>query len=200
MPDSSENIAALIGSRICHDLISPVGAVANGLELLELSGVPKGPELSLATQSAGSAAARLRFFRLAFGVADAEARLSVADLTAIVAATYAESRTKVELRAEGALPRPQVKAALLALLCAEEALTVGGPITIDRNVRGEWRVAVRAERLSPDRALWAILDGAAPPDPVRADAVQFILLPRELARQNRKPIAQLAEKEAAITF
>ena len=42
------DIAALLGSRICHDLISPIGAISNGVELLMLDGVAKGPEMTLA--------------------------------------------------------------------------------------------------------------------------------------------------------
>ena len=41
----TQDIAALLGSRICHDLISPLGAISNGVELLEMSGAQMGPEL-----------------------------------------------------------------------------------------------------------------------------------------------------------
>jgi len=199
LPHDNDKIAALIGSRICHDLISPVGAVANGLELLELSGMPKGPELSVVTESATSATARLRFFRLAFGEADDETRLPAAEVAAIVAATHAESRTRIDWRVTGAPLRAEVKAALLALLCAEQALTKGGQVTIAQ-ADGCWRILAQAERLSPDRALWAMLEGAPAPDPVRADAVQFILLPRVLARQDRNCTVQISENRLEIAF
>ena len=65
MGTSNVNLAALIGSRICHDLISPIGAINNGLELLGMTGSSEGPELQLITDSVGSATARIRFFRIA---------------------------------------------------------------------------------------------------------------------------------------
>lgn len=63
MGQSNINLAALIGSRICHDLISPIGAINNGLELLGMSDTPEGPELELISESVGNASARIRFFR-----------------------------------------------------------------------------------------------------------------------------------------
>lgn len=56
------NYAALIGSRICHDLISPIGAINNGLELIEMSAPSLGPEMALISDSVTSASARIRFF------------------------------------------------------------------------------------------------------------------------------------------
>ena len=69
MGQSNINLSALIGSRICHDLISPIGAINNGLELLDMSGRTSGPELDLIQESVGNASARIRFFRIAFGAA-----------------------------------------------------------------------------------------------------------------------------------
>jgi histidine phosphotransferase ChpT len=62
-------LTSLIGSRICHDLISPLGAIGNGVELLAMSEVAKGPEMSLIAESVENANARIRFFRVAFGAA-----------------------------------------------------------------------------------------------------------------------------------
>ena len=66
---SSLDLAALLASRVCHDIISPVGALANGLEVLEED---QGEEMrefamELITKSAKSASAKLKFSRLAFG-------------------------------------------------------------------------------------------------------------------------------------
>ena len=69
MGQNKLNIAALIGSRICHDLISPIGAINNGLELLEMTGTSSGPEMELISESVGNASARIRFFRIAYGAA-----------------------------------------------------------------------------------------------------------------------------------
>ncbi len=56
----SPDLAALIGSRICHDLISPIGAIGNGLELLSMAGAG-GPEVALISDSVSNANARIRF-------------------------------------------------------------------------------------------------------------------------------------------
>ncbi|MGY4472514.1 hypothetical protein ACVWWK_008223 [Bradyrhizobium sp. LB9.1b] len=69
-PDALE-LAALLCSRVCHDLISPVGAIVNGLEVLDDNPKPDDREfaLDLIRKSAKTASARLQFCRLAFGAA-----------------------------------------------------------------------------------------------------------------------------------
>lgn len=61
-PHTRAELAELVGSRICHDLISPIGAIANGLELLTMSGTSSGAEMDLIADSAGDAGARIGFF------------------------------------------------------------------------------------------------------------------------------------------
>ena len=65
------DLAALLCSRVCHDLISPTGAIVNGLEVLEESKDEETREFALALikKSASQATARLQFCRLAFGAA-----------------------------------------------------------------------------------------------------------------------------------
>ena len=65
MQQTNASLATLIGSRICHDLISPIGAINNGLELLELTGGAQGPEMDLISNSVEHAEARIKFFRIA---------------------------------------------------------------------------------------------------------------------------------------
>src|SRR5258708_6385053 len=80
-PDSLE-LAALLCSRVCHDLISPVGAIVNGLEVLDDNPKPDDREfaLDLIRKSAKTASARLQFCRLAFGAAgSAGAQIDVGD-------------------------------------------------------------------------------------------------------------------------
>src|ERR1700716_2462178 len=73
-PDALE-LAALLCSRVCHDLISPVGAIVNGLEVLDDNPKPEDREfaLDLIRKSAKTASARLQFCRLAFGAAGSSA-------------------------------------------------------------------------------------------------------------------------------
>ena len=66
-------LSQLLGSRLCHDLVSPLGAIGNGVELLEMSpdfpGIAACPELQLIAESVSSARARIQIFRVAFGQA-----------------------------------------------------------------------------------------------------------------------------------
>src|SRR5438105_11724251 len=80
-------IAALLVSRVCHDLVSPVGAVVNGLEVLEdeRDATMRADALKLITSSAAMAAARLQFARIAFGAAgSAGAKLDLTEVGRIV--------------------------------------------------------------------------------------------------------------------
>ena len=69
-------ILELLASRICHDLISPIGAVGNGLELLEDAGPDmSGDALKLSANCVRKASALLEFFRMAYGTAGSDAGL-----------------------------------------------------------------------------------------------------------------------------
>ena len=63
------DLVALVGSRMAHDLNNPLGAIANGVELLGLTGQADGPELALITESVENARRRIKTFRIAFGAA-----------------------------------------------------------------------------------------------------------------------------------
>lgn len=69
MTSHTHNLESLIGSRICHDLISPIGAIHNGIELLMLGQTKDVPdeEMSLIFDSCRHAENKVKFFRLAFG-------------------------------------------------------------------------------------------------------------------------------------
>lgn len=199
MNHSTDKIASLIGSRICHDLISPIGAVANGLELLELSGAPQSPEMALVAESADHAAARIMMFRMAFGdPADGEgiAGASVGD---VLSRAYGAGRVSVDWNANGDYPRAVIRAALLALFCVEATLAGGGRITV-READGNWTVQTESDRLSPDPDLWGVLQGQPAPERVPPASVQFILLPGALAALNRSCDVEITETMARLRF
>ena len=78
-------LASLVAARLCHDLVSPLGAIGNGVELLEMSGDHPGlansPELTLIGDSVRAARSRVRYYRMAFGHAPADQRVAVAEIT-----------------------------------------------------------------------------------------------------------------------
>jgi len=94
--NSTLSIASLVGSRICHDLISPVGAINNGIELLSMGGPLDSPEMALISDSVTNASARIKFFRVAFGVASPEQVLGTPEVKAIAEGQYAEGRLRAQ--------------------------------------------------------------------------------------------------------
>lgn len=192
-----DDLVALVGSRLCHDLISPLGAIGNGVELLAMSGAGMGPELQLIAQSVGSANARLKFFRVAFGQAAADQRLGRPEIVALLADLGQGGRLRYDWQAEGDQARRAVKLVFLAILCLETALPWGGVVTI-RPQGSSWRVEAQARKTRPDSALWALLDGAA--GAVSPAQVQFALLPAEAARQGRRLDWSITETVAAISL
>lgn len=155
MPD---RLAALLGSRICHDLISPLGAIANGLELLGLIGAPQGPEFELVGESTRQAAARIRLFRIAFGADDPGADVAAEEIRAVGAAVGAERGVTVELLSlPERLARTEAKLLVLLLLCAESTLPWGGRVEVAQTDEGKWRLTLSAERMKRDPGAWALL-------------------------------------------
>ena len=199
MSHTTLSLATLVGSRICHDLISPVGAINNGIELIAMGGPIDTPELTLISDSVSNAAARIKFFRIAFGVASPEQLLGAPTVIPIVAEAYCEGRHKAEWQAEGNVSRAEVQAAFLALLCVETALPRGGMITIARN-GDKLCISGTGERVVRDAALWNGMGGAAAPADLRPDQVQFALLPLALAELGRLPAIAASDKAISITF
>ena len=130
MQIGSGELAQMVGSRLCHDLISPLGAIGNGVELLEMSpdfpGISDSPELRLIAESVAAARARIQAFRIAFGQAQGDQRVSRAELARLAEGVSAQGRLKVQLDAQGDFARADVRMVMLALMCLETALPWGG--------------------------------------------------------------------------
>lgn len=124
------DIAAQISSRICHDLISPIGAISNGLELLALSGAPLSPELTLINESVDAANAKLRFLRIAFGGAKSNSKVAASEITNILHDYYNAPRTQLNWLIETAMERRDLRLLFLILLSAEKLAPYGGQITV----------------------------------------------------------------------
>ncbi len=193
------DIAALIGSRICHDLISPIGAIGNGVELLMLEGSVKGPEISLISESVANASARIRYFRVAFGAASAQQRIGRAEVTSILSDIFRGGRLSVDWQSPADLARAEVKLAFLLMHCLESALPLGGRITVD-HTDGHWQMSAFASKTRPDPALWDILSGAATPADISAGHVHFALVPQELSRVNRALTVEMTETSIRLRF
>jgi histidine phosphotransferase ChpT len=165
---SSTDLAALLCSRLCHDLLSPVGALSNGLELLADE---KDPEMrarcfELLEQSARISADKLKFFRLAYGAAGGFGDTVQTEEPRELIAALVGSNGRVELRwavSEAALPKPAVKVLLNLASIALDALVRGGTLSIGAERReGSTEIAVRAagSRVAFDGSIGKALDGS----------------------------------------
>ncbi|QFU17382.1 histidine phosphotransferase ChpT [Microvirga thermotolerans] len=128
----SLDLAALLCSRVCHDVISPVGAIVNGLEVLEDDNDPSMREfaLELIEKSAKQASARLQFARLAFGAAgSAGASIDLGDAEQVARGLFQDDKISFAWSAPRLLfPKNRVKLLLNLIMIAINAIPRGGSI------------------------------------------------------------------------
>ncbi|WP_298848294.1 histidine phosphotransferase family protein [uncultured Ruegeria sp.] len=198
MGESNVNLAELIGSRICHDLISPIGAITNGLELLDMVGAVQGPEMELISGSVGSAGARIRFFRVAFGSAE-EQPLGRAEVTELLADIERAGRVRVNWNLTGPVPRNQVKLAFLALMCCESAMPLGGAVEVASHGT-KWTVTGSADKLNVDSALWKHVATGQFPNKITPAQVQFALLPEAATAMGRRIAVETSATRVLLKF
>ncbi|MEM6482465.1 MAG: histidine phosphotransferase family protein [Pseudomonadota bacterium] len=179
MQSDPYSLATLIGSRICHDLISPLGAVSNGMELLSLSGTEPSPELALVAESVNNANARIRFFRLAFGIASEDQMIGAEEVNAILQGVYSDGRVTAQSFPAGNFPRAEVRAVILALLCVEQTIPYGGKLSMREGEAG-WTIIAQGERINLKSELWDLLSGMTETETVPPSAVQYLMLPNML--------------------
>jgi len=198
-PDQT-SLAALIGSRICHDLINPIGAISNGLELVAMSTpAPNSPEMTLIQQSCDNATARIRFLRIAFGSAGDHRPVSTAEAATTLKQHYDGTRITPEWRCETDLPRSAVQLAYLVVLCVEVALPQGGAIVVSNDVSGI-KVTAMGPSIAQTPALWGLLEntsGATKTD-LRPAHVQFGLLAALCRELGLMPRFEFDDKKAEV--
>ncbi len=194
---STQTLATLIGSRICHDLISPVGAIQNGIELLAMEG-RSGPEMSLIEDSVNNASARIRFMRVAFGLAGEGQSIGRPEIDSILRDMSRAGRVRFDWAAGVDCPRKAAQEVFLALMCMESAMPRGGTISITHD-GANWVITGMAEKDRPDPRLWQVLCGADVGDQgVLPAHVQFVLLPGLL--NDRGARAEVDAQEDKVTL
>jgi len=196
---SAPELSELVSARLCHDLISPMGAIGNGLELMQLAAGPAGPELALVHDSLATALAKLRFYRVAFGPAEAQARQSLEEAAQITDGMFHGRFTVAWESGNRDLPRPVVRLAFLSILCLEKSLPMGGIVRV--SVPGD-TIALRVDgrRTQPPAPLWAhVCDGSPLPE-LRPEAVQFALLRQALTAAGHRIEATFGESSAEVAI
>lgn len=142
-------VAELMASRLCHDLVGPVGAVGNGLELLSDDEFGMADDaMQLTVNSARQASAILQFFRLAYGMAGARVGSDYSQLRDLTAALLEPSKTKLNwstVEAPAGIPDGAGKAVMNVIALAHEALPRGGTLSVDiSGGEGKYEMVVTA--------------------------------------------------------
>jgi histidine phosphotransferase ChpT len=202
MQDLSIEFASLLCSRLCHDLLSPVGSVINGLELIADETDPelRAQYMSLLSDSAEASANKLKFFRLAFGAAGGYGDLIDAReaKTALEGLVRGNSRVAFGwLVDQPQMSRGATRILLNLSLIALDALVRGG--RLDVGVEAD-EVVVRAEgpRLVLDAELRALLDGGEMEGHMSSRTAGVLLIRELAAREGR--VVRLSEQDGVLLF
>jgi histidine phosphotransferase ChpT len=167
---SQTDLAAMLCSRLCHDMLSPVGALANGIELLAEEQDPemRARCMELLEQSARISTDKLKFFRLAFGAAGGFGEAIPIDEAQAVINALAADNKRVTINwaiAESSLPKPAVKVLLNLAQISLDALVRGGTLDIGAERRdGAVEIVARArgDRIAFDETIGRALQGDLP--------------------------------------
>lgn len=175
----SLDLAALLCSRVCHDLISPVGAIVNGLEVMEDDNDQETRDfaLELIKKSVKTASARLQFCRLAFGAAgSAGAQIDLGDAEKVARGFLEDDKTKLSWNLPRLLlAKNRVKLLLNMLVIAGQTIPRGGTITVDPVGEGDglaFRVIAAGTNAKVPHAIPPLLAGESHDGAVDAHAIQ----------------------------
>jgi histidine phosphotransferase ChpT len=173
------DLAALLCSRVCHDLISPSGAIVNGIEVLEESTdeETRSFALDLIKKSARAASARLQFCRIAFGASGSStAQIDLGDAESVARGFVEDEKVRLSWNLSRALvPKNRVKLLLNMVLVAAQCIPRGGIVAVEGEGTPEtmtFRASARGlnARISP--AVPALLAGAPQSGVVDAHGIQ----------------------------
>jgi histidine phosphotransferase ChpT len=178
-PIEALDLAALLCSRVCHDLISPVGAIVNGMEVLEEAKdeETKTFALELIKKSANNASAKLQFCRIAFGAAgSAGSQIDLGDAQTVARGFLEDGKTTLAWNLPRILlAKNRVKLLLNLLLIAGQAIPRGGQLTVDPIGEGEtlgFKVTATGTHAKILATTPPLLGGDAGAEPLNAHHIQ----------------------------
>ncbi len=201
-PDALD-LAALLCSRVCHDLINPVGAIVNGLEVMDSSNKPEDREfaLDLIRKSAASTSARLQFCRIAYGAAgSAGTQIDIGEAQKVARGHLEDGKTKLTWNLPHMLmAKNRVKLLLNMLVIAQQGIPRGGELIADPVGEGDtmgFRIRAAGANAREPHDLSAQLN-VTDPASVTAHAVQpyYTAL---LAKSCGLAVAVQAETDALV--
>jgi histidine phosphotransferase ChpT len=161
---SDLDLSALLCSRVCHDIISPVGAIANGIEVLDESDDDEEMRkmaLDMIRTSSRQATAKLKFCRIAFGAAGSAGSLvDMSEAGEVARAFVGEEKVKLDWRAPAEnRPKLEVKLLLNMLLLAMAGIPRGGAVTVTAEGR-HFAARAQGERAKIPDTIAAVIAGA----------------------------------------
>lgn len=175
---SDIDLSALLCSKVCHDVISPVGAIINGLEVLdeEKDEDMRAFAMDLIRKSATAASAKLQFCRIAFGAAgSAGAEIDLRDAEALVQAYLAQSKVNLSWSAPLVnMNKNKVKLLMNLVLQALQAIPRGGNLDVSIEANGDaarFVLSLSGDHLRVPQEFAALLEGTATPEAGTADAI-----------------------------
>jgi histidine phosphotransferase ChpT len=173
------DLAALLCSRVCHDLISPVGAIMNGLEVMEEGKDEETSQfaMDLIKKSAKTASAKLQFCRLAFGAAgSAGAQIDTGDAEKVARGLIEDEKFKIAWNLPRVLlAKNRVKLLLNMLLLAAQAIPRGGQLVVDPVGEGDttgFRITVTGANAKVPQAIPGLLSATPGEHAIDAHAIQ----------------------------
>lgn len=173
------DLAALLCSRVCHDLISPSGAIVNGIEVLEESDdeETRSFALELIKKSARTASARLQFCRIAYGASGSvTAQIDLGDAENVARGFVEDEKVKLAWNLSRALvPKNRVKLLLNMILVAAQSIPRGGIVAVEGEGPPEtltFRIWARGLNARISQAVPALLAGYTENGMVDAHGIQ----------------------------
>ena len=149
--------------------------------------------------SAASANARIRLFRLAFGVASPDQVTRADEIKSIWSGVYPDGRINLVWSASDSVPRRIARLVILACLCAEIAMPQGGRLVISE-ADDKWKITAVGDPLQVDPILWDILTGSGAAQTLAPAHVQFLLLPQHLSALGREATYEASGTALTLRF
>ncbi len=190
------DLSALISSRICHDLINPIGAIGNVVELISGQSANSVSEFEAIAAAARAASAKLRYFRSAFGPSGAGGSVAVAEIETICADMYGATRLllRFELSSQ-VVSMAEAKALYLLLLCAQTGLPKGGLAIV-----GPSNVTMHGQLGQDQVGLWGHLQGGDARTTLLPSTVHFALARKHLEKERWLLKITNSENERCLSF